>query len=205
MDEVEGILSVVGVFNAVGADATGFVVETLLLVIVAGVFGEFDPGFFLPEVGRVVGVGLALVEVAEEFVKALFSGDGVGLAGEAEAPLAEEAGGVADALENFGDGGVVCKEAFAVAAVGVAADAGMAGVEALHEAGSGWRADRVAGVGVGEAHAFGCDAVDVGGEDVFLTVAAEVAPAQVVGEDKDDVGAVGGFGLSNGERGKEDE
>ena len=195
VDEIEGVLSVVGVFNAVGADAAFGVVLALLLVIVADVLGEFDLGSFLPEVGGVVGVGLALVEVAEEFVEALICGDSVGLAGEAEAPLAEEAGGVAGLVKNFGDGDVVLEQAFAVTLVGVAADAGVAGVEPLHEAGPRRRADRVAGVGVGEAHALAGEAVDVRSEDLFLAVAAKVAPAEIIGEDEDDVG-LGALGQS---------
>ena len=64
----------------------------------------------------------------------------------------------------------------------------MAGVLAGHEAAARRRADGAAGVGLGEAHALGRQAVEVGRLDALLAVAAEVAVAEVVGQDEDDVG-----------------
>ena len=56
-----------------------------------------------------------------------------------------------------------------------------------HEAGACGCADGRVRVEVGELHAFRCEAVDVGRGDVFATHAAEVAVAEVIGEDENDV------------------
>ncbi len=49
-------------------------------------------------------------------------------------------------------------------------------------------------MGVGEASAFLGEAIDVGGADFGGTVAGEVAVAEVIGVDEDDVGFVCGEG-----------
>ncbi|MDX2151639.1 MAG: hypothetical protein SFV54_12955 [Bryobacteraceae bacterium] len=72
-------------------------------------------------------------------------------------------------------------------AAGIASDAGVACVEAGHQAAAGRRADGAAGVGLGEAHAFGGHAVEVRGLNVSLAVAADVSPGEVIGEDEDDI------------------
>jgi len=97
-----------------------------------------------------------------------------------------------------GDGDVFGVEGHALAgAHGVAgADGCVAGVLAGHEAASGGGADGGAGVALIELHAFGGEAVEAGGEDLLLAVAAEVGVAKVIGEDEDDVG----LGLSSGRR-----
>ncbi len=66
----------------------------------------------------------------------------------------------------------------------------MTGVQARHEHAPGGGADGASGVVVGEAHAFGGHAVQVGRLDEALAVGAEVAVAQIVGQDEDDVGRV---------------
>jgi hypothetical protein len=69
----------------------------------------------------------------------------------------------------------------------------VAGVLAGHETAAGRGAYGAAGVGLGEANAFGGEAADVRGADALLAIAFEVAEAEVVGEDEEDVGAGGGW------------
>ena len=77
---------------------------------------------------------------------------------------------------------------------GVAADRGMAGVVAGHQATARRGADGAAGVALREAHALRGQAVEVRRLDLLLAVAAEVAIAQVVGQDENDVGRSGRIG-----------
>ena len=65
------------------------------------------------------------------------------------------------------------------------------GVFAGHDAGARGRADGTGGVGVGEAHATGGEAVDVGSFVEAAAVEADVAPAEVVDQDEDEVKASG--------------
>ena len=60
---------------------------------------------------------------------------------------------------------------------------------------AGGRAERAGGVGLGEADAAGGEFIDVGGFAEGAAVDGGVAPAEVVGEDEDDVGRAGGGGL----------
>lgn len=55
------------------------------------------------------------------------------------------------------------------------------------QGGTGGRADRAIGVGVGQADAFAGEAVDVGCADIRRAVAADVAVPQIVHHDEDDV------------------
>ena len=50
----------------------------------------------------------------------------------------------------------------------------------------------MAGVAACEAQPLGSEAVEVGGLGDFFAVAVQIAVAQVVGQDQDEVGAVGG-------------
>ena len=83
-----------------------------------------------------------------------------------------------------GDVGHIEEEAL----LAVVADERVAGMLARHEHAAGRGADVVAGVVVGELQALGGEAVEVGRADNFLTERAEVAVAEIVGEDKNDVG-----------------
>jgi len=105
-----------------------------------------------------------------------------------------EDGAVAEGLEVLGDGfeagfgaGVVAHEAVA------------GGMEAGVEDCAGGAAGGGGGEGAGEAEAFGGEAVDVGGFDGFVAVAAGDVPAVVVGEEEDDV-----RGRRRGEEGVEE-
>ena len=61
-------------------------------------------------------------------------------------------------------------------------------VLACHQAGPGRCTDRAAGIRLCEEHALSCEAIYVGGVDVSLTVASQVTVAQVIAQDKHDVG-----------------
>ena len=84
--------------------------------------------------------------------------------------------------------------------VPVSTNAAVADMLARHEGAARRGAHGVAGVDLREAHAVGCDAVDVRRLNPFLAVAADVADAEVVGEDENDVGltTAGGLGAQCG-------
>ena len=63
----------------------------------------------------------------------------------------------------------------------------MAGVQAGHQGAPRRGADRAAGVALGKPPPFGCQAIEVGGLDALLPEAAEIAIAQVVGQNEHDV------------------
>ena len=70
----------------------------------------------------------------------------------------------------------------------VSADQGVAGVQAGHEAAPRRGADRAAGVAVGEADSLGGHLVEAGRLDELLPLAAQIAVAEVIGQEKDDIG-----------------
>ena len=159
--------------------------------LVRGEFGvaDFDVPLVVPEVRRVEVVGDGLAVVAVEAVETLLERNAVG-AGPAEAPFAETAGRVARGLEEFGErDGVGGDGELALGLhLAVVADERVAGMLARHEHAAGRGADVVAGVVVGELQALGGEAIEVGRADDFLTERAEVAVAEIVGEDEDDIG-----------------
>ena len=118
-----------------------------------------------------------------------------------EETFAEGAGAVARVAEIVEDGAraggqllLALGDAGLTALDGlVAADRGVAGVRAGEQARPGRGAHGHAGVALREAQAAAGQRVDVGGFDELLPIAAEVAPAQVVRQDEDDVGRRGGF------------
>lgn len=113
---------------------------------------------------------------------------------ETEVPFAEDGGVVSALFEKVGDGegfggdeegrgdGSGAPEAFAIGSA--------EGVFAGEEPVAGRSADGGGRVGVGKAFSFGGQPVDVGGFEFGGAVAAEIAVAEIVGEDEDDVGAV---------------
>ncbi len=70
------------------------------------------------------------------------------------------------------------------------------GVFARHQRGPGGRTDGCRRVGVGEADALGGQAVDVGRLVIGASVGRGLRPAQVVGQDKNDVGLSRGDGIA---------
>ena len=162
----------------------------------------------------VVEVRLELADVAVELINAALVGGGMGTFVTA-CPFAEHPGGVAVAFHDFRqdkvagavrllpDDGVVGIVAVfysrdVTPILLVAADVSVSGVLPGHQGGAGRGADGAAGVCLGETHAFLCQAVDVGGEDVFLPVAGKVAIPHVITQDKDDVRFVLLCGLCSG-------
>ena len=110
-------------------------------------------------------------------------------AAEPQMPFAHLPRRIAGFFQERGDGrlrGVDGKRGLAaedMIALGVAE-----GVLAGDERIAGWRADRGRGVGVGEADAFAGELIDVRRLDLGRAIAAEIAVADVVGQDEDDVG-----------------
>ena len=62
------------------------------------------------------------------------------------------------------------------------------GIFARHDAGARGRADVARGVGLGEAHVFASEAVEMRRRDQFIAIATEGRPTLVVGKDEEDVG-----------------
>ena len=64
-------------------------------------------------------------------------------------------------------------------------------------------ADAGAGVGLGEKHDAGSEGIDVGCLDELLTITADFAESQIIGDDEDDVWRgrlFGGSGSASGEK-----
>src|SRR5581483_11642410 len=95
-----------------------------------------------------------------------------------------EAAGVARPLQQLGDSGVLRPQRH----LGVAADVAVTGVESRHQGAPRRGADGAAGVAGGELDPVGGELVEVRRLDLRLSVAAEVAVAEVVGEDEYDIG-----------------
>jgi hypothetical protein len=126
----------------------------------------------------------------------------------AEVPLADEAGGVAERAQDLGEGllGGGQTDGGILRAPGEGALVAEAlGIAAGDQAGAVGRAVGVGDVGAGKDHAAGGDAVEPGGGDFLGAVEADVAVAELVGEDDDDVGRAGGRGCleSGGQRDEE--
>ena len=164
-----------------GADAV-VVVEAVVEGAVGdggGVVDEGDVGEGFSEVALVIG-GLAVFEWP----------------GHSEVPFADAGGVVAVLFEEAGDGEAIFgDEGFGEASEHAALEVGTPVVAAGEEAVAGGGADAGGSVGVGKAHAFGGEAVEIGGGDFAVrVVGGDVAVALVVGEDDDDVGPVSGEG-----------
>jgi len=130
------------------------------------------------------------------------------VAAAAHVPFAEVAGRVAGMLEGAGDAGGVGVEPVAHAEIGVGLARGEEGVDEVAggilaggDGDAGGRADGRGDVELGEEGALRGEAIDVGGGDVAVAGDAEVAEAEVVDEDEEDVGAAGGLGRRGGGRG----
>jgi len=123
-----------------------------------------------------------------------------GRARTAEPPFADHGGAVTGRLQDGADGrrsrqertltleGGIAPDISSFGHLIVVADITVAGVQPGQQRAAGGGADGAAAVVPGEAHPLGGDAVQMGGADLFLAVAAEFATAEVVGEDEDQVG-----------------
>src|SRR5262245_30647559 len=104
-------------------------------------------------------------------------------------PLANVGCAVAGAAEERGDSDFAGAKVHGRAVGDPVADADAGRCAAGHERGARWRTVGVAGIAAGEAESFSREAVEIWGLDVAAAVAGEVAVAEVVVEDEDDVGA----------------
>ena len=130
----------------------------------------------------VIIVGVAVPQVPEPFVEPLSIG-GAGSILHTQPPFADHAVGVAGPSQNFGYRSIARRQR----QIRVAPDANVTGVQAGHERGAGGGADSAAGVALGEAQPFGGKPIDVRSLDFHLPVAAEIAVAEIIGEDKNDI------------------
>ena len=80
----------------------------------------------------------------------------------------------------------------------IAADFGVAEVFTGEEDAAGGGADGAAGVGVGEPQTAGGELVDVRGGNMLLAVTAKIAVAEIVRQDKENIGRGGGLRLRRG-------
>lgn len=121
----------------------------------------------------------------------------------AEVPFTGEKSGIARLFERFCEGRflvwqvvivgrgkqlcVACPR-FAFGGPNVIRDVDASRIFSGHEAGSGRAADLASGVTLGESRAFAGDAVDVRAFVERAAFAAQVAPAEIVGEYEEDIG-----------------
>ena len=219
VDEIGRILRALGVVGGGGHAVLDVFLEDNAVRL--GVAGRTAEG--VEEVG-IVGVRFELTNVAEILVDTSLVGGGCRRLVTAR-PLTEHTGGVAVGLEDFGENLMIHVIGFLTGPsffeVGVlpieildglvapilfvAAHMGVSAVLSGHEGCAGGSRHGATGIGLGEAHAFGGHAVDVGGGDILLTVATEIAVAHIVTHDIDDVGSLLGVGGEGGEGAESDE
>ncbi len=158
-------------------------------------------GLAVEEMLGVVVMRVRLAEEAEPLVEP-FARRVAGGAKLAERPLSEQPGPIARLLQDVGNGHVLWPEG--KVRVLVAAGARMAGVVAGHQAAAGRRAYGRAGIGLRKAHPFRGDPVEVRCLHLPGAITAEIAVAEVVGQDQQDVrfsglrGQEGGSSRSGG-------
>ena len=107
---------------------------------------------------------------------------------QAAVPLAHVAGAVAGGAECITDGALAQGDAVQAAVRFHAQRAAAVVVASGEQRGARRGADRRAAVVLGAAHALGGEPIDVGRGQDGVAVAAQVAVAQVVGQEDDDVG-----------------
>ncbi len=159
-------------------------------------------GVVLPQVGHAEGADVfevvdGTVEASEE---SLVSGLHRAVPGEPSAvPLAEHGGVVAGVDEQRRERGVIVGNAHSVGTrpqrlLDPGGDA--PGIAARVQADAGGRTPGRTGVGVGEAHALGREAIEIRRRDLGGSEAAEIGPSEVVGQNEDHVGRGGGAARS---------
>ncbi|MEN9633397.1 MAG: hypothetical protein RL077_1801 [Verrucomicrobiota bacterium] len=155
------------------------------------------------ECGRtraVVGVGgidrRAALAGADEVETVFLDGGSVGVV--AEMPFADVRGGVAGGAKRACDVGHAGLQPVAHAARGVRRLGGIVAVDAVarrnlpgEKTAAAGRADGSGDIKLGEQRAIGGEPVEVGRLGEGVTVAAQIAPAEIVGEDEEDVGPSG--------------
>ena len=194
----------------------GEVEEEGLGVALAGVRGEVVVGPIGEEIGGVaLGLDRFSVEahvvllvaavvvivvhhVAEEAVEVVESaGVGVLRGLQSEVPFADRGGGVALRLEHLREhGGGAREEAPVFCGLGPddSGDADEIGVASGKKGGAGGGAHGAVGVEFGEAHPIGHEGVEVRTLEIGRAVAGEVAVAEIIDDNEEDVGPFGGEG-----------
>ena len=144
-----------------------------------------------------IGWWRALSATAQVEVEALMLGPMLGRF--AEMPFSEESGFVAAGLQSLGEGDFIERQEwlnrrplellvrFVLAARQPVRDAQARGVFAGQDARARRRANRRGGVGIGKAHAFLRQAVKIGRFVKSASVATDVRPAEIIGEDENNV------------------
>jgi hypothetical protein len=107
-------------------------------------------------------------------------------------PFADVAGLVSPLAQQLRKGDLVGAQMHRVVASDPGEDAGARRGSAGHETGTGGGADRGGGVAVGEADAFGREAIEAGRLDDGMSVAGKVGVAEVVAHENQQVRALGG-------------
>jgi hypothetical protein len=168
-------------------------VRRVLSAFFARISGKREEVVAHAKVVGIIAVCQALAVVTEKGPEALSEG-AADRPREAQSPLAKGSGGITRTAQQRGDG----QRAFGQGSLAfwkdllVAADGRVARVQAGQQAGSARGADRGTGIVTGETHPFPRHAVQIRSADILLAVAAEIAVAQVVGEDVNDVWTSGG-------------
>ena len=129
-------------------------------------------------------MGVDLVVVAEEFVEAMLLGNPAGAA-TADAPLAEAAGGVTLWFEHAGERGFIGADRSRAT---VGSHRGVSRVQTGEQDTAGRAADRGSGVGVGEAHAFTGEAVDIWSYEIGIAHVPGLEVAPFIEHEVDDIG-----------------
>ena len=141
----------------------------------------------------------ALVVEAEEMIKTVLERI-AGRTDAAQSPLAKRAGRIAGGFQRRGDGrlgrrnrNLTRDRNTKLPIFVVVADEGVAGMFAGHQHAPRRRTDGAAGVMLRELHAFRRQLVERRRMDDFLPIRPDVAVAQIVGENENNVGFARGF------------
>ena len=133
MIDVERVASAAGVGDAIDEDVALLVVLVACTMIVSHMLRVLYLFRVVPEVLGIVRVGLALVEIAKELVKAHIIGD-ARLVVQPDAPFAKLSGRVSGILEHLGHRIVAGLKRVAVGSDHVLSHRGVSLVQPLHEA-----------------------------------------------------------------------
>ena len=157
------------------------------------IFLDVEHCVLFPEVRPVVVVGVEVFAVAVEVIEPLSQGHAV-VGGLGQAPLADNAGGVAGPIQLLRHGDVPRPEIHGdpgLGPAGIAPHGCPAVVLAGEQAAAGGHADGGPGIMLGKDHSLRGHPVERGGPDLVLPVEADVPVAKVIREDEDDVGRRG--------------
>ncbi len=138
--------------------------------------------FVAEQIRRIVIVRVMLIEVTIEIIEPLPGGH-AHRAFAPQAPFAAQTRGIAGRFQHRGHGRVVRLQFIFI----VPPHAAVAGVQPGHQRAARWRTHRAAGVELSEPHAAGGQAIDVRRFDLLLAIAAQIAVAEIIGQEEHDV------------------